>query len=84
MIERWAYVNITSGISKIIGEELKYEPTGFNIGHDQLLQKYPRAFFTLQRRAEAPLPTEIHLALLERCEKDVAEMLNPRLLASRS
>jgi hypothetical protein len=86
--------SITKEMSEILGRETAYEPTGFSIGHDQLLRRYPRAYFTLQRRAEvpltdnkyfseSPLPTETHISLLEQYEKDVAEMLNPRLLASR-
>jgi hypothetical protein len=93
-IERLAK-SITTEISKDTRRETVYEPTGFNIAHDQLLRKHARASFTLQRRAgiplsdnryysEAPLPTETHIALLEQYERDVAEMLNPRLLAARS
>jgi hypothetical protein len=85
-IERLAR-NITDEISRILGDETVYQPTGFNIGHDLLLRKYARASFTLHRRAEvpfaenkyfseAPLPTEIHLDLLARYEKDVTQMLN--------
>jgi hypothetical protein len=93
-IERLAR-GITTEISRVLGEETVYQPTGFNVGHDLLLRKYPRAAFTLQRRAEvplsdnkyfseAPLPTEVHLALLAQYEKDVDEMLNPRSLAAQS
>ena len=93
-IERLANV-VTTEISKIIGHETVYQPVGVTLGHDQLLRKYARALFTIQRRveiplsdnkyySEAPLPTETHLAILEQYEKDVAEMLNPRLLGARS
>lgn len=78
---------ITAEISGILGQETPYHPTGFSIGHDPLMRKHGRASFTLQRRAdvpfsenkyftESPLPTEIHMSLLEQYEKDVAEMLN--------
>lgn len=93
-IERLAK-SITGEVSSLVGRETVYEPTGFNIAHDQLLRKHGRASFNIQRRAgvpftdnkyysEAPLQTETHIALLEQYEKDVAEMLNPRLLAARS
>lgn len=87
-IERLAR-GITAEMSKILGQETVYQPTGFNVGHDQLLRKYSRAFFNIQRRAEvpltsnkyyseSPLPTDIHLELLAQYEKDVAQMLNVR------
>lgn len=86
---------INEEIAKFLLQPTIYEPTGINLAHDQLLRKHGRASFTIQRRSgvpftdnkyysEAPLPTAAHLALLEQYEKDVAEMLNPRLLASRS
>jgi hypothetical protein len=87
-IERLAR-NISAEMSKVLGQETVYEPTGFNIGHDPLLKKYSSAQFTIHRRAEvpfaenkyfseAPLPTEVHLDLLAQYEKDVAQMLNVR------
>jgi hypothetical protein len=93
-LERLSQV-VTGELSRILKEQLVYEPTGVNVGHDQLLRKYGRASFSIQRRAkvpltsnkyfsEAPLPTKTHIALLEQFERDVAEMLNARLLASRS
>lgn len=80
---------ITEEMSKILEAETVYQPAGFNIGHDPLLRRYGRAPFSIQRRAEAlytdnkyfseaPLPTDVHLELLEQYERDVAQMLNVR------
>lgn len=77
-----------SGVmSEILGAETIYQPTMLNIGHDPLLRKYGRAQFTLQRRAEvpftenkyfteSPLPTDVHISLMEQYEEDVAATLN--------
>jgi hypothetical protein len=86
---------ITADVTKSTGRELIYEPIGLNIGHDVSLRKHGKATFNIQRRlgvpfasnkyySESPLQTDTHIALLEQYEKDVAEMLNPRLLAERS
>jgi hypothetical protein len=80
---------ITEEMSEILEAETVYQPAGFSISHDPLLRKYGRAPFTIQRRAEAlytdnkyfseaPLPTDVHLELLEQYERDVAQMLNVR------
>lgn len=86
---------LTEEMAKFVLQPTVYEPIGVNLAHDQLLRKHARASFTLQRRAgvpfadnkyysESPVSSAVHIALLEQYEKDVAEMLNPRLLASRS
>jgi len=89
-IERLAK-GVSGEISKILGEEIVYEPHGFNVGHDPLLRKYGRAAFSIHHSvevplsdnryfSEAPLPTETHLELLAQYEMDVAQMLNVRYL----
>jgi hypothetical protein len=66
-------------------EPIHYEPTNVIVGHDALARKYSIASFTIQRRAEAkfsenkyfseaPLPTDVHISLLEQYEADVKRM----------
>ena len=73
----------SQALSEIWQEQIHYEPADLRIGHDPTVRKYGIAPFSISRRAEAkfsenkyfseaPLPTEIHLALLEQYEKDVA------------
>jgi hypothetical protein len=73
---------ITKAVSQIFDEDLKYEPLEIKIGHDPNLRKNDIASFTIQHRlgtrfsenkyySEAPLPTELHLQLLQEFEKDV-------------
>ena len=92
-IERLAQA-VTGHMSKLLEEEVVYRPISLSIGHDPLTRKYGRASFLLQKRgetplsdnkyfSEAPLPTDTHLELLAQYEKDVAEMLTPRLLAAQ-
>jgi hypothetical protein len=68
--------------SEISGEAFVYTPTVQTIGHDPLAMKYGRASFTIQRRldvpyvegkyfSEAPLPTDVHIGLLEQFEAEV-------------
>jgi hypothetical protein len=69
-------------VSEIWHERFDYETINIVIGHDPLVRKYGIASFTLTRRAEAkflenkyyseaPLPTDLHLKLLEQYEQDV-------------
>jgi hypothetical protein len=71
-----------AAVSEMRAEKLTYDTISVNIGHDPLVRKYPIASFILARRAEAkfsenkyysesPLPTDLHLQLLEQYERDV-------------
>jgi hypothetical protein len=73
---------VTASLEDAIGEKIHYEPTGLWIGFDQLTRKMAPAAFTVQRRtdgpfnenkyfSEAPLPTEVHLKLLQEFETDL-------------
>lgn len=72
----------TRAISEIVGTQLPYVPTMQTIGHDSLVLKHGRASLSIQRRldvpfsdnkyfSEAPLPTDVHIKLLEQFEADV-------------
>ena len=72
----------SEAVSEVWQEPIQYEPMILHIGHDPLTRKYGIANFTIQRRAEsrfsenkyfseAPLPTDVHLKLLEQYEKDI-------------
>jgi hypothetical protein len=69
-------------LSSIWKESIKYEPLILTVGHDPTTRKNPIAQFTIQRRSEArldenkyfseaPLPTDVHLALLEQFEDEM-------------
>jgi hypothetical protein len=69
-------------LSEIWQEPVHYEPSVLTIGHDPLARKNGIAAFTIQHRAEskfsenkyfseAPLPTDVHLKLLEEFEATV-------------
>lgn len=71
-----------SELSKIWGETINYEPALVSAGYDPLTRKNPIAAFTITRRAEhpfsqhkyyseSPLPTDLHLSLLQQFEADV-------------
>jgi hypothetical protein len=75
----------SEAVSEIWQEPIRYDPTVVTIGHDPLTRKYGIASLTIQRRAEArfsenkyfseaPLPTDLHLKLLEQYEKDVLSL----------
>jgi hypothetical protein len=65
-----------------MGENLTYEPTVISIDYDALTGKHPLGPFSIQRRentpfsegkyfSSAPLPTDIHIKLLEKFEKSL-------------
>lgn len=72
----------SAALSEIWQEPVHYETVGIAVGHDSMARKYGIAQFTLTRRAEAkfsenkyyseaPLPTDMHMALLEEFEAGV-------------
>jgi len=74
----------TEHIEQLIGESLKYELTAILVDYDQLARKHPIGRFSIQRRentpfsenkyfSDAPLPTDIHLKLLEQFEADISK-----------
>ncbi|SRR6266513_2064660 len=73
---------MTANVGQLMGENLKYEPTALLVDYDQLLRKHPLGRFSIQRRdntpfsenkyfSDAPLPTDVHLKLLEQFEADL-------------
>jgi hypothetical protein len=72
----------SAALSDIWQEPVRYEPMSLMVGHDPMERKYGIAPFSIQRRAEsrfsenkyfseAPLPTDLHLQLLEQYEKEI-------------
>ena len=71
-------------VSEIWQEPISYEPINLTVGHDPLARKYGIAGFSITRRAEAkfsenkyfseaPLPTDLHLSLLEEFEDAIKQ-----------
>jgi hypothetical protein len=69
----------SNAVSEIFQEPIHYDPISLSVGHDPLSRKYGIAPFSIARRAEAlfsenkyfseaPLPTDVHLSLLEEFE----------------
>ena len=69
-------------VRELTGEDLKYDLTAFFVDYDQLTRKHPLGRFSIQRRdntpfsenkyfSEAPLPTDVHIKLLEEFEQDI-------------
>lgn len=69
-------------VSEIWKEAVKYEPLFTGVGHDPLTRKNGIAAFTISRRgetpfsehkyfSEAPLPTDMHIQLLQEFEADM-------------
>ena len=69
----------TESVSEIWQEPVEYQPISLKIGHDPVLRKFGIAPFSIERKgdakflenryfSEAPLPTEVHLKLLEEFE----------------
>jgi hypothetical protein len=75
----------SKALSDIWQEPIHYEPFNLVIGHDPAARKYGIAPFSITRRAEsrfsdnkyfseAPLPTDIHISLLEEYEAGIKEL----------
>ncbi len=73
---------VSKELSTIWQEPIKYEALSFKVGHDPLSRKVQIAPFSIERRvdtkfsdnkyfSEAPLPTKLHLELLEQFERDM-------------
>jgi hypothetical protein len=69
-------------VSEMRKEQLRYETINITIGHDPMVRRDPLASFIITRRAQAkftenkyysesPLPTDLHIQLLEQYERDV-------------
>ena len=67
---------------QIVGENFSYEPIGVSVHHDFISVRQPVATFAIHRRietpfsenkyfSEAPLPTDLHLTLLQEFENDL-------------
>jgi len=76
--------SMAENVGQILGENLKYELTGLLVDYDQLTRKHPLGRFSIQRRdntpfsenkyfSDAPLPTDVHLKLLEQFEADLSK-----------
>ena len=83
LIERIAD-RVSSNLSDIWLDPVHYEQFEFKIGHDPLARKWGIAPFQIARLAEhkfaenkyfseAPLPTDLHIELLEEYEKGIIE-----------
>jgi hypothetical protein len=75
----------TEALTEIWKESVRFEPLELKIGHDPLSRKWQIAPFQISRRAEtefsankyfseAPLPTGLHISLLEEYEAGVMEL----------
>jgi hypothetical protein len=79
----------SEALSEIWKEPIQYEPTNLVVGHDTTARKYGIAPFTITRRAEAkfaenkyfseaPLPTDVHLAMLKEFETEIRRLHDKR------
>lgn len=75
----------TKALSEIWQEQIQYEPLELKAGHDPLTRTWGIAPFQITRRtghrfsankyfSEAPLPTDIHIAMLEEYEAGIIEL----------
>jgi hypothetical protein len=75
-------VKTSAALTDIWQEPVHYEPANIAIGHDPMARKYGIAPFSITHRAEsrfsenkyfseAPLPTDMHISLLEEFEAEI-------------
>lgn len=75
---------VSRAVSEVWDERITFEPRSLGISHDPLVRKNGLASFLIQPRletpysenkwySEAPLPTDVHIKLLEEFEADVIE-----------
>jgi hypothetical protein len=80
-VERLAAA-VAKGVADTMEEKLKYDLAMLSLNYDQLTRKHPIGRFSIQRRdntpfsenkyfSDAPLPTDLHIRLLEQFEKDL-------------
>ncbi|HEV2305969.1 MAG TPA: hypothetical protein VGR93_10650 [Candidatus Acidoferrales bacterium] len=76
--------NVQKSVQDVMREKLSYELTGLLVDYDQLERKHPLGRFSIQRRdntpfsenkyfSEAPLPTDVHLRILEQFENELSQ-----------
>ncbi len=83
----WEHIaqKTSAALTETWKEPIRYEPFEFKIGHDPLVRQWGIAPFRITRRAEhkftenkyfseAPLPTDLHIALLEEYEAGILEL----------
>lgn len=74
---------VAKNVADVTGENLKYDLAILSVDYDQLGRKHPLGRFSIQRRdntpfsenkyfSDAPLPTDIHIQLLEQFERDLS------------
>jgi len=74
---------VESNVRNTTGESLRYELTSLVVEYDQLTRKHALGHFSIQRRentpfsedkyfSDAPLPTDVHIKLLEQFEADIS------------
>jgi hypothetical protein len=74
---------VSKAVAEAMGESLKYDLAILAVDYDQLARKHPLGRFSIQRRdntpfsenkyySDAPLPTDLHIRLLEQFEADMA------------
>jgi|ERR1017187_989292 hypothetical protein len=73
---------VAKSVADVTGENLRFDLAILGVDYDQLTRKHPLGRFSIQRRentpfsenkyfSDAPLPTDIHIRLLEQFEKDL-------------
>jgi hypothetical protein len=73
---------VAKSVADVTGDNLRYDLAILGVDYDQLTRKHPLGRFSIQRRdntpfsenkyfSDAPLPTDIHIRLLEQFEKDL-------------
>lgn len=74
-------------VSQIAGEHINYELTAIFVDHDPLSRRHAAGRFSIQRRdntpfsenryfSDAPLPTDLHIKVLEQFEAKIAKQIH--------